>query len=83
MSTSAGRADIDTAIAATTARTMEKRIVCAGVIGDQIDLKGGVRRSLALYAEYWKIRSAMPPVPAPCKPTSTGYLVGNIGHHVE
>jgi hypothetical protein len=46
-------ADIDTAKAAMTARTKEKRIVCEDVIGDQMNLKETIGGRLALYAEYW------------------------------
>lgn len=46
-------AEIDTAKAATTARTKEKRIVCEDAIGVRINLKETVGGRLTLYAEYW------------------------------
>jgi hypothetical protein len=46
-------AEIDTAKAATTATTKEKRIVCEDVIGVRINLKETVGGRLTLYAEYW------------------------------
>jgi hypothetical protein len=54
VSATRGIADIDTVKAATTARTIEKRIVCGDVIGGSIKFNGSRKTPhLALYAEYW------------------------------